>query len=156
MNKKILLGLFCMVSFIHANEYHKNLQVFTVNTAEKRCTTPLHVVYKGDKNGYGREVAKQSDDIMHAALGGTRRALNGLQSSSGADALTGGIIVGLGVFAINKITDGITGDNEYLYVTECNSGENRTRLMTLVVSNDKMSEAQWTATAKKDQSGSAK
>jgi len=144
MNKKILLGLLCTVSLSMANEYHKNLQVFTVNTAEKRCTTPLKLVYKGNKAGYGKEIAKHKDDVTFAVLGGTQTVLDG-------GGLEGGLVVGLGVLGVNSLVDAAVGDYEYLYVTECNSGKNKTRLMTLVVSNNKMSESQWTAAAQRDQ-----
>jgi hypothetical protein len=156
MKKTIWLSLLTLPLMLTANEYHKNLQVFTVNTAEKRCSSPLQVVYKGTKEGYGVEIAKHKDDIAMATLGGADFATKALAGGAGADALAGGLIVGLGVFAVNGIANAITGDSEYLYVTECNSGANKTRLMTLVVSNDKLSEAQWVQLAKKDQSRSAK
>ncbi len=144
MYKTITLSLLCIASLSQANEYQKNLQVFTVNTAEHTCTTQPHLVYKGDKVGYGKEIAKHKDDLIFATLGGAQTTLNG----GGA---LGGLVVGIGVLGINSLITAATGDNEYLYVTECNTGTNKTRLMTLVVSNDKMSEAQWIAVAKKDQ-----
>jgi len=145
MNNKIIVLAFALVPMLlSANKYEKNMQVFTVNTAEKRCTTPLKLVYKGDKSGYGKEIAKHKDDVTFAVFGGAQTILDG-------GGLAGGLVVGLGVLGVNSLVDAAVGDYEYLYVTECNSGENKTRLMTLVVSNDKMSEAQWIAAAKRDQ-----
>jgi hypothetical protein len=156
MKKTIWLSLLTLPLMLTANEYHKNLQVFTINTAEKRCSTPLHLVYKGTKKGYGAEIAKHKDDLARATLGGADFATKALAHGGGADALVGGLVVGLGVFAIGGIANAITGDSEYLFVTECNSGKSKTRLMTLVVSNNKLSEAQWVQLAKKDQSRSAR
>jgi hypothetical protein len=156
MKKRLLLSLMIVPLAIQANMYQKNLQVFTVNTAEKRCSSPLHLVYKGTKEGYAAEIAKHKDDIAMATLGGADFATKALAHGGGADAIVGGLVVGLGVFAIKGLADAITGDSEYLYVTECNSGSNKTRLMTLVVSNDKLSEAQWVQLAKKDQARSAR
>ena len=150
--KTIYLLLFLSgATLLSANQYQKNVQVFTVNTAQKRCSTPLHVVYQGNKEGYGVEVAKYKEEIASAVRGGTQTALTNLQGSVSADAITGGAIVGAGVIVLNSVVNGITGDNEYLYVTECNRGKEKTRLMTLVVSNDKMSPSAWIALAKQDQ-----
>lgn len=156
MKTKILLPLLALPLLLQANEYKKNLQVFTVNTAEKRCASPLHLVYKGTKDGYGVQIAKHQQDIAMATLGGADFTSKALQMGGGADALAGGLIVGLGVFAVQGIGDAITGDNEYLYVTECNSGAAKTRLMTLVVSNDKLTETQWVGLAKRDQARSVR
>ena len=156
MKKLLLLSLMTLPFILQANEYQKNLQVFTVNTAEKRCSSLLHLVYKGSKEGYGAEIAKHKNDIAMATLGGADFATKALAHGGGADAIAGGLVVGLGVFAIKGIADAFTGDSEYLYVTECNSGSNKTRLMTLVVSNDKLSESQWVQLAKKDQARSVR
>lgn len=149
MKRKILTVALTMLPMIaSANMYKKDLQAFTVNTAEKRCTAPLHLIYKGDKVGYAKEIAKDEQEMTRAVIGGTSVAL-----SSG---VASGAMTGLAVFAIQGLVDSATGDYEYLYVTECNSGENRTRLMTLVVSNTAMNESSWVSLAKKDQARSAK
>jgi hypothetical protein len=129
-----------------ANEYHKNLQVFTANTARIPCKTTPVLVYKGDRKGYAQEIAKVKDAMVEGALDGGQ-----LVATSG---LVSGAVAGLAVFAIKGIYEAATGDYEYLYVAECNSGKERTRLMTLVVSNDKLSEGKWISIAKKDQARS--
>lgn len=144
MKRTVFLSIAVLPVLLMANHYEKNLQVFTVNTAEQRCTTPLKLIYKGDKAGYAKEIAKNKDDVISSVFDGAQTMLDG-------GGLAGGLIVGLGVLGVNSLVDAAVGDYEYLYVTECNSGENKTRLMTLVVSNDKMSELQWVSAAKRDQ-----
>ena len=145
--KKALIGLLAVLPILTiANEYHKNLQVFTANTAEIPCKTTPVLVYKGDRKGYAEEISKAKDRAVVGALDGAQ-----LINNTG---LVNGAIAGLAVFAIHSIHDAATGDYEYLYVTECNSGKDRTRLMTLVVSNDKLSEGKWISIAKKDQARS--
>lgn len=149
MKKNILITALAMVPIMaSANMYKKDLQVFTLNTAEKRCETPLRLIYKGDKARYAKEIAKDKDEMTRAVFGGASMALN--------NGLAGGVVGGLAVFAVQGLVDAATGDHEYLYVTECNSGANKTRLMSLVVSNTAMSESAWTSLAKQDQVRSAK
>jgi len=137
--KKILLTLICFVPImVSANEYKTDLQVFTANTAKKRCSTVPQLIYKGDRAGYSKSMSKTGDQADYAAL----------------TAISGGLAVGAIVFSVNSLASAITGDYEYLYVTECNSGANKTRLMTLVVSNNALGESQWVAAAKRDQARS--
>jgi len=145
--KKVFIGLLAVMPVLTmANEYHKNLQVFTANTARIPCKTTPVLVYKGDRKGYAQEIAKAKDRMVEGALDGGQ-----LVATSG---LVSGAVAGLVVFAIKGINEAATGDYEYLYVTECNSGKDRTRLMTLIVSNDKLSESKWISIAKKDQARS--
>lgn len=145
--KKAFIGLMAVLPVLTmANEYHKNLQVFTANTARIPCKTTPVLVYKGDRKGYAQEIAKAKDRMVEGALDGGQ-----LVATSG---LVSGAVAGLAVFAIKGIHEAATGDYEYLYVTECNSGNERTRLMTLVVSNEKLSEDKWISIAKKDQARS--
>lgn len=133
--KKKLLPLLCIVPILaSANEYQTNVQVFTSNTAGKPCTTTPQMVYKGNRFNYAEHMSKTGDAAVYGAL----FSLLGLG-------------VGAAVFGIGATSEALVGDNEYLYVTECNSGADKTRLMTLVVSNNKMSEAQWLPLAQKDQ-----
>jgi len=137
--KKILLSLICLTPIlVSANEYKTDLQVFTSNTAKKRCATTPRLIYKGDRAGYAKSMSKTGDQADYAAL----------------TAISGGLAVGAIVFSVNSLASAITGDYEYLYVTECNSGANKTRLMTLVVSNNALGESQWVAAAKRDQARS--
>ena len=137
--KKILLSLICLAPIMaSANEYKTDLQVFTSNTAKKRCATAPQLIYKGDRAGYAKSMSKMGDQADYAAL----------------TAIAGGLAVGAIVFSVTSLASAATGDYEYLYVTECNGGANKTRLMTLVVSNNSLSEAQWVATAKRDQARS--
>jgi len=137
--KKILLSLACIVPMVaSANEYKTDLQVFTANTAKKRCATTPQLIYKGDRAGYAKSMSKTGDQADYAAL----------------TAIAGGLAVGAIVFSVTALADAATGDYEYLYVTECNSGANKTRLMTLVVSNNSLGEAQWVSAAKRDQARS--
>lgn len=145
--QRTLMGILAVLPVLTmANEYHKNLQVFTANTAHIPCKTAPVLVYKGDRIGYAKEISKANDRMVEGALDGGQ-----LIASTG---LVAGAVAGLAVMAIKGIHDAATGDYEYLYVTECNSGSKRTRLMTLVVSNDKLSESQWISIAKKDQARS--
>jgi hypothetical protein len=145
--KKAFIGLLAVLPVLTmANEYHKNLQVFTANTARIPCKTTPVLVYKGDRQGYAQEIAKAKDRAVIGALDGAQ-----LINNTG---LINGAVAGLAVFAIHSINEAATSDYEYLYVTECNSGSERTRLMTLVVSNDKLSESKWISIAKKDQARS--
>lgn len=150
MKKNTMIAALTMLPMMaSANMYKKNLQVFTANTAEKRCSTPLHLVYKGNKEGYGTAISKDTDELNRAIIGG-------LDSGFKGGGVGGGVAVGAIVFAVNGVVGAATGDYEYLYVTECNKGVNRTRLMTLVVSNTQLSESTWVSLAKKDQARSGK
>ena len=146
MNKLIIGLLIGAPLVLMANEYHKNLQVFTANTAKKACKTTPRLVYKGDRTGYAKSISKMGDIATESALGGA-----GAAAAAGVAAAP---VVGLAVFGILSAVDVATSDHEYLYVTECNSGADRTRLMTLVVSNSALSEPEWTAIAQRDQARS--
>ncbi len=145
--KSTFIGLLAIVPILTmANEYHKNLQVFTSNTARIPCRTTPVFIYKGDRQGYAKEISKAKDKLVENTLTGAQ-----LINNTG---LINGAIAGIAVVAIQSIYSSATSDYEYLYVTECNSGNQKTRLMTLVVSNTKLSENKWIDIAKKDQARS--
>jgi hypothetical protein len=155
MKLKITLSLLAIPLVMQANMYQKDLQVFTVNTAEKKCTTPLTFVYKGDREGYAKEILKDSTELSRIFLHGAGVSTSAMAAGGSiGQSLAGGLATGLAVGLIQGAADAVRNDFEYLYVTECNSGENRTRLMTLVVSNDKLTQEQVDGLAKEDQARS--
>ena len=155
MKLKTTLSLLAVPLVMQANMYQKDLQVFTVNTAEKKCTTPLAFVYKGDREGYAKEIQKDSKELSRIFLHGAGVSTSAMAAGGSiGQSLAGGLATGLAVGLIQGAADAVRNDFEYLYVTECNSGENRTRLMTLVVSNDKLTQEQVDGLAKEDQARS--
>lgn len=165
MNKtnKLLSLLFLLPIFTIADSYSENLMIITANTMEKKCTNIPHEIFKGTRDNYAQQNRILSQAVSDTAvfalnskpfIEGAARAVVGVGKSAGANltqgleqGVAGGVAIALGNVAVRAVI----GDNEYLYVTECNEGDERTRLMTLVVSNSSMSEDEWVKLAKEDQ-----
>ena len=81
-------------------------------------------------------------------------SMGAFASNLGQSLAMGGAFALVGV-VVKGISDEIRRDHEYLYIVECNSGQNVTRLITHILSNDKLEEAQWVEMAKRDQARSA-
>lgn len=168
MNKtnKFLSLLFLLPIFTIADSYSENLMVITANTMEKRCTNTPHEIYKGTRDNYAQQNFEMSKSLTNAAI--TNTVITTLNSkpfiegaakavtvgNAGANLTKGikeGLIIGAATTAISMTIAASIMDSEYLYITECNEGDERTRLMTLVVSNSSMREDEWVKLAKEDQ-----
>ncbi|MBD3840027.1 MAG: hypothetical protein IE878_06560 [Epsilonproteobacteria bacterium] len=160
--KKLLPLLFLLPVFSIADSYSENLMVITANTAEKRCTNTPSVVFKGTRADYADQNFKLSQGLQDATLialnskdfieGAARSVVGaGDVGANLAQGLKNGLALGVATVAVGIAVNAAISDHEYLYVTECNEGDERTRLMTLVVSNSSMSEDAWVKLAKDDQ-----
>lgn len=179
-----VIATLCFSSLAMADNYSENLMVFTSNTMERGCTTAPAVIYQGTKKDYVEFFKKEMNELAATAkanesgsvdksglvtsvglgaqnaLNSVAVAANGALLASGKDMLAHGLAgmgVGLAHMAINAGINESMMDYEYLYVTECNkNSSDRTRLMTLVVSNDKLEEPKWIELAKEDQAKALK
>ncbi|EFK97023.1 secreted protein [sediment metagenome] len=162
MSKKLLSLLFLLPVITIADSYSENLMVITANTMEKKCTNTPHVVFQGKRIDYAQqnfEISKGLTDAALVALNskafieGSARSVVGIGDAGAnmAKGLKEGLAVGVATVAVGMAVNAAISDNEYLYVTECNEGDDRTRLMTLVVSNTMMNEDVWIKFAKEDQ-----
>lgn len=161
-NKKLLSLLFLLPIIASADSYYENLQIMTANTMEKKCANTPHLIFQGKRIDYAQqnfEISKGLTDAALVALNskafieGSARSVVGI-GDAGANigkGLKEGLAVGVATVAVGIAVNAAISDNEYLYVTECNEGDERTRLMTLVVSNSSLSEDEWTKLAKEDQ-----
>lgn len=164
MGKKMKLKwAFLLLPIIaSADSYYENLQIMTANTMEKKCANTPHLIFQGKRIDYAQqnfEISKGLTDAALVALNskafieGSARSVVGI-GDAGANigkGLKEGLAVGVATVAVGIAVNAAISDNEYLYVTECNEGDERTRLMTLVVSNSSLSENEWTKLAKEDQ-----
>ena len=164
MGKKMKLKwAFLLLPIIaSADSYYENLQIMTANTMEKKCANTPHLIFQGKRIDYAQqnfEISKGLTDAALVALNskafveGAARSVVGI-GDAGANigkGLKEGLAVGVATVAVGIAVNAAISDNEYLYVTECNEGDERTRLMTLVVSNSSLSENEWTKLAKEDQ-----
>lgn len=205
MSKIILLATL-LASTAFANNYNDpNIQVFTVNTMEKRCSTEPVLIYKGRLHKYNNWVAQNEDNIIkfsqmntyereqalnnpaaaageasalskqasfdigsQALLGATHGAVGVLQSGttvlgnsvngSLGNAVGQGLGQGLAAGVVGGLAkvayDAYVSDWDYLLIRECNTGEDRTRLISNVISNDELQEDVWVNMAIQDQRGS--
>jgi len=158
MKKKILMSLLLLgTTATHADMYKHDLQVFTANTMEIPCSGTPKTLFFGEYE----KVAKQSaEEIQNVINGGVSAASSSVGSWVNANGISGSelgknIGAGLvGAFLGNMLKNAAYAsmdDPEYLMISECNSGKNYTRLITMVVSNETLSLAVAEKLAKDDQ-----
>ncbi len=164
MKKHILAATLAalMASPAYSDMYKHNLQVFTANTMEIPCRTTPKVIFFGEAEkaeAFTKSEMKTIVDNGISAAGsniGSWLTANGI---SGGDLAAGfgagfiGSLVGLG---IKNAVYAAMDDPEYIMISECNSGKNYTRLITMVVSQDKLDLAVAKDLAIRDQKKMAK
>jgi hypothetical protein len=156
----IALALISTSSF--GDMYKHNLQVFTANTMEIPCKTAPKVLFFGEAEK-GEEFTK--NEVKSIIDGGISSAGSNIgnwltaQGISGKDLAAGfgaGFIGSLlGTWTRNAIYAAMD-DPEYVMISECNSGKDYTRLITMVVSQDKLKKEHARDLALKDQAKMAK
>jgi len=146
-----------MASPVYSDMYKHNLQVFTANTMEIPCRTTPKVLFFGEAEkaeAFTKNEMKSLIDNGISAAGsnvGSWLTTNGI---SGGDLAAGfgagfiGSLVGLG---IKNAAYAAMDDPEYIMISECNSGKNYTRLITMVVSQEKLDLATAKDLAMRDQ-----
>lgn len=144
MKKIITAALLCASTTLYADMYKHNLQVFTANTMEIPCRTTPKVLFFGEAEKASQFTAKEMKDVIN---GGISEAGHNVGSWITANGISGGdLAAGFGAgFLGSLIGTGIKNavyasmdDPEYIMISECNSGKSYTRLITMVVSNDKL------------------
>ena len=146
MKKTMLLAL-GLQTLMFADSFKHNEQVFTVNTMEIECTEEPKMLYFGTAAEVTVEISKE---IQLLSSGETRNLSADLQTYlQGADLVNNSVkvgnILGIANLAGKILGDGLVGltrkifsDPEYMYVSECNKGDEYTRLVSLVVLEDKV------------------
>ena len=155
MSSVITLGL--MLSSAQADMYKHNLQVFTSNTMEIPCSGTPKELYFGTYEQVAKLSGKEVKDIINGGISevgsnvGSWFTANGISGSDLARNAGVGLIGTLVGTAIKNAIYSSMDDPEYLLISECNSGKSYTRLITMVVSNDKLDLATAKQLAKQDQ-----
>lgn len=158
--KKILMTLAAMsvVSVqSSADMYKHNLQVFTSNTMEIPCSGTPKELYFGTYEQVAKLSGKEVKDIINGGISevgsnvGSWFSANGVSGSDLAKNAGVGIIGTMVGLAIKNAVYSSMDDPEYVLISECNSGKRYTRLITMVVSNDKLDLATAKQLAKQDQ-----
>ena len=136
----ILLG----ITGAHADMYKHDLQVFTANTMEIPCAGTPKVLMFGEYDQIAKLSAEEMQSIINHGIGQAGSSVSswmGATGFSGTD-LTRNLGAGfIGAFLGTMIKNSVYAsldDPEYLMISECNSGKNYTRLVTMVVSNTKL------------------
>lgn len=137
----ILLG----ITTIHADMYKHNLQVFTANTMEIPCSGSPKELFFGEYDKVSKLSALEMKNVINGGIGQAGSSVSGWVNANGnIDGSSLGANLGAG-FLGSLIGTGIKNavyasidDPEYLLISECNSGNKYTRLITMVVSNDKL------------------
>ena len=136
----ILLG----TTAIDADMYKHDLQVFTANTMEIPCRTTPKVLFFGEEEKASQFTA---NEVKNAVSGGiseaghhigswfTANGISGKDLAAGFGAGLIGTLVGTG---IKNAVYAAIDDPEYIMISECNTGKYYTRLITMVVSNNKL------------------
>jgi len=156
----IMFGL--MFTNIKADMYTHNLQVFTANTMEIACSGTPKELYFGTYEQVSKLSAKEVKDIINGGISevgsnvGSWFSANGISGGDLAKNAGVGLIGTLLGTAIKNIAYSVMDDPEYLLISECNSGKKYTRLITMVVSNEKLDLATAKQLAKQDQNKMAR
>jgi len=145
MNKYILTA--CMLwgaTSVQADMFKHDLQVFTANTMEIPCGGAPKELFFGK---YEEVVKMSNEEIKNIVNNGVSQVGSNVGSwfgASGIDAGSLGANLGAGMIGTylgtalkNAVYDAIN-DPEYLLISECNTGKNYTRLITMVVSNNEL------------------
>ncbi len=151
-----------MASPVYSDMYKHNLQVFTANTMEVPCRTTPKVLFFGEA-----EKAEKftKDEVQSIINGGISSAGSHLGEWFSANGISGGdLLRGFGIGFIGNLLGTWTknaiysamDDPEYIMISECNSGKDYTRLITMVVSQDKLPLEKAKALAMEDQKKMAK
>lgn len=164
MKKHILVTVLAalMASPVYSDMYKHNLQVFTANTMEIPCkTAPKELFF-----GKAEEAEKFSKDEMKSIV---NSGISSAGSHAGewirANGISGGdLLRGFGIGFIGDLLGTWTknaiyaamDDPEYILISECNNGKEYTRLITMVVSEEKLPLEKAKALAKADQEKMAK
>ena len=149
------LGLF--ISSAQADMYQHNLQVFTANTMEVPCKTAPKELFFGEYEKVVEMTQKEMKDIVNSGISqlgsnvGEWFTANGISGSDFAAQAGIGIVGTMMGLAVRKAIYSAMDDPEYLLISECNSGKDYTRLITMVVSDEKLDLATAKQYAKQDQ-----
>lgn len=140
-----------------ADMYKHNLQVFTSNTMEIPCSGTPKELYFGTYEQVTKLSEKEVKDIINGGISevgsnvGSWFSANGISGGDLAKNAGVGLVGTLVGTAIKNAIYSSMDDPEYLLISECNSGKHYTRLITMVVSNDKLDLATAKQLAEQDQ-----
>lgn len=133
-----------LISGSHADMYQHNLQVFTANTMEIPCASQPKELFWGKKEEVIEMTNKEMKDILDNGISqagsnvGSWVTANGISGKDLAAGFGSGLIGSyLGTLTKNAVYKAID-DPEYMLISECNSGKDYTRLITMVVSQDEL------------------
>ncbi len=145
MTKNILMSLILLgTTTIHADMYKHDLQVFTANTMEIPCSGTPKILFFGEYEKVAKQSAQEIKDAINSGISLAGSSVSSWVGAGGIDGSSLGAHIGAGLIG-NLIGTGIKNavyasidDPEYLMISECNSGTQYTRLITMVISNEKL------------------
>jgi hypothetical protein len=144
MKKIVTAALLCVSTSLWADMYQHNLQVFTSNTMETPCHTTPKVLFFGKAEEASAFTKEEVNNIINNGISEAGNSLGSWFSSNGVSGrdLAAGFGAGMIGSFLGKLTlkavYAVMDDPEYIMISECNSGNSYTRLITMVVSSEKM------------------
>jgi len=158
MKKYLLSALMVMgTTGAYADMYKHDLQVFTANTMEIPCKSKPKELFFGEYEKAEEFSKKEMKNILDGGISqagsnvGSWINASGFSGSDLAKNLGAGMIGNmLGKLTLNAVYAAMD-DPEYLLISECNSGKEYTRLITMVVSDKKLDLATAKKLAQEDQ-----
>lgn len=141
----------------YADMYSHNLQVFTANTMEIPCSTTPKELFFGKPEVVMEMSKKEIKTILDHGIDQAGSSVGSWVNASGISGKDLGANIGAGLIGsyLGTLTKNLAykamDDEEYMLVSECNSGKNYTRLITMVVSNKELDLNTAKALAKQDQ-----
>jgi len=158
MKKYLLSALMLMgTTGAYADMYKHDLQVFTANTMEIPCKSKPKELFFGE---YEKVMKLSNEDMQSVLNSGISQAgsnvgswinMNGVSGADLAKNLGAGMIGNMLGKLTLKAVYAAMDDPEYLLISECNSGKNYTRLITMVVSDKELDLATAKKLAQEDQ-----
>ena len=146
MKKTLLLAL-TLQTAMFADSFKHNEQVFTSNTMEVACAEGPKMLYFGTSEEVKKKMNEEIQHLISGDIDTTNSDIYSFLKSAnfGKNGLKIGTFFGVSNFGAAYLGEkfkmmlrGAFSDPEYMYVSECNEGKNYTRLISMVVLNDKV------------------
>jgi len=146
MKKTLLLAL-TLQTAMFADSFKHNEQVFTANTMETSCMEEPKMLYFGTSEEVKNKMNEEIQHLISGDIDTTHSKMYSFLKAAnfGDNGLKVGSLFGTANFGaaflgekFKMMLRGAFSDPEYMYVAECNEGENYTRLISMVVLNDKV------------------
>ena len=143
--KKTIATLFLLGTVgLNADFFKHDLQVFTANTMEIPCSGTPKVLYFGEYEKVSQQSAQEMKNIINSGISQVGASAGSWVGANGIDGASLGANLGAGLIGSylgTKFKNAVYAsmdDPEYLMVSECNSGKSYTRLITMVISEEKL------------------